>query len=491
MRRSFLFLLGVSIVAVIPAGTLSAKDSCYECHQVAGDKPTAQFAGDIHHRKGISCAGCHGGNPNTDDMDQAMSKAAGFIGVPKGDAISKICAACHGSPEKMKAFGSTLPTNQWASLQASAHANLPVAGRGNLVQCTTCHNAHGIVSVKNPASPVYPLNAVNTCARCHSDAVLMRSYNPLLPVDQMEKYRTSVHGMRNAKGDPKTAECASCHGSHDIRPVKDVLAKVYPTNIPGTCAACHASKEYMKPYGIPTDQFEQYTKSVHGVALLQKHDAGAPACNSCHGNHGAAPPGIASVSNVCGTCHALNAELFSTSPHKKAFDDRKLPECETCHGKHNIAVVSDTLLGVSSESMCGRCHTKSSGGPGYRVAEDMHAMTDSLVSAECTDIRLVDDAEQKGMEISEAKFKLRDVRQARLQARTMVHAFNEQKFRDAVKPGFETAGVIESEANAAIKEYYFRRIGLAVATCIITLLASALYLLVRRMEKKAGPGTKL
>ena len=65
----------------------------------------------------------------------------------------------------------------------------------------------------------------------------------------------------------------------------------------------------MKEYGIPTDQYEKYSKSVHGVALLQKHDLGAPACNKCHGNHGATPPGVESISKVCGTCHALNADL--------------------------------------------------------------------------------------------------------------------------------------------------------------------------------------
>ena len=389
-----------------------AQDKCFECHQTVDDNPSKLFNKDIHHEKGISCAGCHGGNSTIDDMDQAMDKKVGFLGVPKGDEISKRCAACHASPEKMKSYGSSLPTNQWDNLQESIHAMPSLKGREHIAQCTDCHNAHGIVSVKNPASPVYPLNVVNTCIRCHANIKLMRSYNPLLPVDQLEKYRTSVHGIRNAKGDSKTAECASCHGSHNIRAVKDVRSKVYVANLPETCASCHSNVSYMKEYKIPTDQYEKYSRSVHGIALMQKHDAGAPACNNCHGNYGAVPPGVESISQVCGTCHALNAELFASSPHKQAYAERGLPECTTCHSNHEIVAATDKLLGVSSDAVCSRCHSETQNRNGYIAAKTMRALIDSLDLKEQEAKNSVDEAEQKGMDISEAKFKLRDVRQA-------------------------------------------------------------------------------
>ena len=204
--------------------------------------------------------------------------------------------------------------------------------------------------------------------------------------------------MRNAKGDPKPAECASCHGSHEILAASDVRSRVYPTNLPGTCAGCHSNTEYMKQYGIPTDQFEKFSKSVHGVALLQKHDLGAPACNKCHGNHGATPPGIESISKVCGTCHALNADLFSSSPHKRAFDERKLPECETCHGNHEIIAATDKLLGTAPGASCSRCHSKTQFPKGYEVAKVMRSLIDSLEASEVRARNLVDEAEQKGME---------------------------------------------------------------------------------------------
>lgn len=457
-----------------------------------GDRPSTQFKHDIHRSKGIACVDCHDGNALADDMEKAMDKKIGFIGVPKGDTIAQVCARCHSSSETMSKYGSTtlatggsmIPTNQLELLKASSHGLLSLSGKERIVQCTTCHNAHGVADVHSAASPVSPQNIVATCTKCHANASLMRSYNPSLPVDQLEKYRTSVHGTRNAKGDRKTAECASCHGSHDIRPAIDAKSRINPVNLPSTCAKCHSNAEYMKEYNIPTDQFEKFLKSVHGVALLQKHDRGAPACNSCHGNHGAMPPGIESISKVCGTCHTMNSDLFAGSPHKKAFDEQKLPECETCHGNHEIVVATEKLLGVTPEAVCSRCHTSVKNSKGYAIASEMRMLVDSLSAEETMDGKLVDDAEQKGMEISEAKFKLRDVHQARLQSRTIVHAFDETKLRDAVDKGLAISSVVKIEAERAIDEYYFRRIGLGIATLIITIVGISLYLLIRRIERK-------
>jgi hypothetical protein len=97
------------------------------------------------------------------------------------------------------------------------------------------------------------------------------------------------------------------------------------------------------------------------------------------------------------------------------------------------------------------------------------------------------------MEIAEPKFKLREIRQARMEARTRVHAFNEGQFREVVAKGFVSASVVQGEAQGAIDEYYFRRIGLGVATLIITIVAVSLYVFIRRLERNAGksqPSTK-
>jgi predicted CXXCH cytochrome family protein len=477
------------LVVVVQSGIAQTKDQCITCHETVGDQPTTLFQNDVHYKKGLSCADCHGGNRKSEDVEEAMNKEKGFLGVLKGDDISKKCAECHSNAERMQKFGSKLAVNQWETLQSSVHGKLATTGKEHIAQCTTCHNAHGIVSVKNPFSPVYPLNVPKTCSKCHANAAFMRNYNPSLPVDQLEKYRTSVHGIKNAKGDVKAAECASCHGSHDILSAADAKSRVHASNLPSTCARCHSDAEYMKAYKIPTDQYAKFARSVHGVALLQKRDAAAPACNDCHGNHGATPPGVESISKVCGTCHALNADLFSSSPHKKAFDQRKLPECETCHGNHEIIAATDQLLGVTPDAVCSKCHTAKENPKGFQAAGAMRKLIDSLELSQRTATALVEDAEQKGMEVGEAKFKLREVHQARLESRTMVHAFNEGRFREVVEKGLKTADVVAQEGRDALDEYVYRRIGLGVSTLIITILAVSLYIYIRRLERRQAGKT--
>ncbi len=460
-------------------------DNCFTCHKALGEVAGVKYTADIHYKKGISCAGCHGGDPTTDDQEKSMSADHGFLGVPKGDDVSKTCQRCHSDAQVMKVnFKSSVGLNQMEDLAASVHGKMAVSGKEKMVQCVTCHSVHDIRSVKDPQSPVNHLNVNRTCATCHSSALFMRSYNQALPIDQEEKYKTSVHGMKLAKGDAKVAVCSSCHGSHDILKAVDAKSHVNAINLPATCGTCHANAEYMKEYSISTDQLAEFRTSVHGKALLEKHDLGAPSCNDCHGNHGAAPPEVASISKVCGTCHAMNASLFAESPHKKAYDELGLPECETCHGNHAIINATDALLGVSDEAVCSRCHSQSDNPKGFQAAALMRIMIDSLELAEHRADSLVSNAEQKGMEISEAKFKLRDIRQARLLSRTAVHSFNEPKFAEVVNQGIAVAGVVAVQGQASIDEYYFRRYGLGVATLIITIVAIALYMTIKRIEKK-------
>ena len=477
--------LTISLALLIVAGSLPAiaDDQCRTCHEALGDRPSSLFKSDVHASAGISCADCHGGNPRSDDMETGMSKEAGFTGVPEGDGISAVCASCHSDPDRMRTFGSKLSTGQWDALQQSVHGKPGTKGGSRIAQCTNCHPAHGVLSKSNPRSPVYPLNVVATCTRCHSNAAYIRGYNPSLAVDQQDKYRTSVHGMLNAKGDSKVAQCASCHGSHDILAHTEPNSHVYATRLPQTCARCHSDAEYMKAYKIPTDQYDKFARSVHGIALLQKQDVGAPACNSCHGNHGATPPGVESISMVCGTCHALNAQLFAGSPHKKAFDERKLPECATCHGNHEIIAATNALLGTTRDAVCSRCHTTTENPKGFAAAGEMRGLVDSLETLEEQARSVIHDAEQKGMEVTEPQFKMREIRQARLESKTVIHSFDTGRVRETVGKGLAVAANVTLEGRAAVDQYYFRRMGLGVSTLVITILAVALGFYIRRIER--------
>ncbi len=219
------------------------------------------------------------------------------------------------------------------------------------------------------------------CASCHSDAERMKKYNPSLRVDQFQQYKTSVHGMKWAKGDNKVAVCTDCHGVHDLRAPSDPRSTVHPTNIAKTCSRCHADAEYMKPYGIKTDQFANYEQSVHHDAMVVRGDLSAPTCTTCHGNHGATPPGVANVTNVCSNCHVFQAQLFETSPHKDAFAAMGFPGCVTCHSNHAIKHPTDEMIGTRPES---RVHELS-----YRrrcrrqQAEAMHTQLTNLAVGDC------------------------------------------------------------------------------------------------------------
>ena len=114
----------------------------------------------------------------------------------------------------------------------------------------------------------------------------------------------------------------------------------------------------------------------------------------------------------------------------------------------------------------------------------MRLLVDSLDNDQKTAQRLISEAEQKGMEVGEAKFKLRDANQAILEARTIVHSFDEKKFDDVViGKGLSVTADVKIEAQAAIDEYFFRRYGLVAAIFIISILAISLYLFIKKYEK--------
>ena len=183
--------------------------------------------------------------------------------------------------------------------------------------CVACHGGDGKAEGMEAMDPAKGYigkpehrQTIQVCGRCHADARFMKQYNPSLRVDQLAEYATSVHGRRLMElKDPKVATCTSCHPAHSIRPKSDPASSVHPLKVGETCARCHADAKYMAEYKIATDQFQKYTRSVHWTTMSVKGDLAAPTCNSCHGNHGAAPPGISWVGDACGQCHTVMADL--------------------------------------------------------------------------------------------------------------------------------------------------------------------------------------
>lgn len=322
------------------------------------------------------------------------------------------------------------------------------------------------------------------CARCHSDASYMRNHNPSLPIDQLEKYKTSVHGQRLIeKKDTKVANCVSCHSVHQIASAKLPYSSTYAKNLPATCATCHANAEYMAEYSIPTSQYDEYATSVHGKALLEDGDLGAPACNDCHGNHGAAPPGVASLAHVCGVCHAIEEDLFEHSPHFTAFTENDYPMCETCHSNHDIEPPTDAMIGLEEPGLCGDCHSVDDGTVAPETVAGMSTHIGNLRAKAASARTTLMEAQNKGMMTTDAEFLMKEVDQSLIQSRTAVHAFNLDSLVPKAEAGIAGADSVQAISASLVEEYFFRRRGLVVATFIMTFLAIALYVKIRRLDR--------
>jgi len=239
----------------------------------------------------------------------------------------------------------------------------------------------------------------------------------------------------------------------------------------------------MKSYNIPTNQFEKYSKSVHGIALLVKHDKSAPTCNSCHGNHGAIPVGVKSISHICGTCHALNADMFSKSPHAEVFEKNNIPQCEVCHSNHLIERPDDDMFRMGKESRCIKCHNVQND-KGFMAVLTMTANIDSLLFKQKLAMQVLFQAENMGMDVSESKYEMNEVKQILIKARTVIHKANLNDFKNEIKPGFDIVNRAITAGNEALDEFYFRRWGLGASSLIITFLVVSLYMKLKKIEKK-------
>ena len=358
------------------------------------------------------------------------------------------------------------------------------------LSCNDCHGGDPTVDDKVAAKDLTKgylgrprtMDIPAFCGKCHNDASFMKKFNPALRVDQEKEYATSVHGQLLKTGNTKVATCINCHGVHGIRAVSDALSSVYPSNVAETCSQCHSDSARMAEFKIPTNQYEKYKSSVHAKVLYEKQDLSAPTCNDCHGNHGAAPPGIASVANVCGQCHARQAELFRASVHKTAFDNSGLGECITCHSNHDIRSPTDELIGTGENAVCVSCHKP--GEKGFVAAGELRGMIDGLLARIDQSHQILDRAERAGMEVSRPKFELREAIDGVTHARVLIHTSSTAEVDKVVAPSVAIAAKTYQAGLDALAELNVRRWGLVVSLFFILFLAVLVYLKLRQMERR-------
>ena len=412
------------------------------------------------------------------------------------------CVLCHTDSESQST--ENLFSVATGSRQPAAHMNLKDVvedvhfRRG--VSCAGCHGGDPTADFGHDFVKEWPEKdrqknrawVVQFCARCHSDPAKMHEFNPSLPTDQLAKFKDSPHGRTLLEQhDDRAPSCVSCHGVHGIRPAKDPQSKVYARQVPETCGACHSDAKTMAGFTradgspLPTTQLAEYRDSVHGRALLVRGDLGAPACNTCHGNHAASPPGVAEVSRSCSLCHSANASLFDGSKHKQAFDQHNWPECGQCHSNHAIAKTHDSMLGTGVGQLCGDCHHEyAKDHPDcIKTADYFRDTITQLDQARTRFIAVSEKFAARGLDVDPINNQLTELGDVLKKSRTYVHSFSRNTFQQAAAPGEEAVKRTDTLVNKASEEFKYRQIGLVLSIAFIGLLMIAIYFKLRQMEK--------
>ena len=217
-----------------PSSPINPKNiatTCAVCHADAAlvkkfriplVRPVEAYLQSVHARAvaagkgGAVCTDCHGAHeilPSSDSASQIWRTR-----------VPETCGKCH--------------ANVLALYRQSIHGEAAARGVRDAPVCTDCHGEHRILMRTEPNSPVFAANvAGETCGRCHSSTRLNEKYG--LPLDNVAAFKDSFHGLALRTGQITAANCASCHGVHDIRPSSDPRSHVNKINLPKTCGQCH------------------------------------------------------------------------------------------------------------------------------------------------------------------------------------------------------------------------------------------------------------
>jgi cytochrome b subunit of formate dehydrogenase len=210
-------------------------ETCHESHEKYPHPANAPKA---------ACTSCH--------QDAAGDYAGGVHGQARksGNDAAPDCGLCHGSahellPPKGAAYRAAVPetcgmchTDAGEQYRASVHGQALARGVAETPTCTDCHGEHKIFKHTSQASPVNVSNIRETCGSCHGDVRLTRKFG--MPGDRMVSFDSSFHGLAAKSGSQTVANCASCHGVHNILPSSDPKSTIHAKNLPQTCGRCHA-----------------------------------------------------------------------------------------------------------------------------------------------------------------------------------------------------------------------------------------------------------
>ncbi len=215
------------------ACTNRADRLCLPCHEAAqyrvgkriappavADEPGASVHAAARQALGcsevtVSCFTCHGSHTVLPPRDPE-SPVNRF-------RVNGTCGSCH--ERELEAFA------------RSVHARGLERGDRVSPTCVSCHGSHGVLAATGMRAPTAAPKVVFTCAECHEDPAVLRE--TLLPLEAVDTYEESLHGIAYRHGIHDVANCATCHGFHDVLPAADPRSPVNPANIRDLCLDCH------------------------------------------------------------------------------------------------------------------------------------------------------------------------------------------------------------------------------------------------------------
>jgi uncharacterized protein with PIN domain len=389
------FRLAAALAFLVPAGRPSLAQEtadCLACHGekdfsterrgrtvslFVGEKP---YGASIH--GSLACISCH-------------TDVEGMEGAHEAPLKRVDCAVCHEAETKQHA--------------ASLHGKAMARGDSLAPTCAACHGRHDIRAVKDPASPVSPLKVPFTCGKCHQEGTVVMRQRNIHQDHILENYSESIHGEGLLKkGLVVSANCASCHTAHNIRPHTDADSSIARSNIAKTCTQCHAQIEAVHRKVIKGELWEKeahilpacidchqphrvrkvfYTQGMadadclkcHQEKTLQAADGrpmfvdekehqasrhGKVSCSQCHSgvNVSLTRPCDAIAQKVdCGACHTAVAQEYAQSQHGKLLikGESNAPSCKECHGTHGTLgrlQSSSPTFATNVPNLCARCH---------------------------------------------------------------------------------------------------------------------------------------
>jgi cytochrome b subunit of formate dehydrogenase/nitrate/TMAO reductase-like tetraheme cytochrome c subunit len=268
--------------------------------------------------------------------------AVGWLAVPVAAQDNAECLDCHADPDLLREGEHRPGTSVYVSEEM---------GLGSVHEDWACVDCHVGVDVDHDWEALPPAD----CAGCHEDAA--------------DAVAGSLHGRQAAeRGATDVPTCVDCHGGHDIRYVDDPESPAYRTNVPLTCAECHADPSFNERRPLArVSPLAGYEQSVHFTAL--QADENGATCTDCHEYHDLLRPNDPrsaihdqNVPATCGQCHGEIQAVFERSIHGQALAAGELdsPDCVDCHGEHEIRGPDDPESMVYpshvAETTCVWCH---------------------------------------------------------------------------------------------------------------------------------------